>query len=1230
MNQRILNIIFFLAITPLVAWCEGKPGEIEKSFVNPPASARPWCYWYWMNGNVTREGIIADLQGMHDVGVGGVLLFDIGIHPAGTVTNRSREWYDLVKLSVAEAQKHDIKVSFHCPGWSASGGPWITPDKGMQELTWSETEVKGGSEISVRLPQPLTKLKCYSDIAVLAIPAADDDKILPIPEFRDTDGKPLSKGAAAMDCDATTIASLPREFDLVYPEPVQIRSMFVRGANGIETVQAVLSVWDEALGSFRVLGTNRNYTSGPFSSQLSYATVEPVKASKFRVLFPTKRASHVNLEQLVLTGGFRVSDWPCKAGFATDHIETGPRDVQPKPEQVIPPDRIVDLTGKLAADGELKWSAPAGRWIILRMGYTPTGVNIAPAPMGGDGLECDKMSRDVTDFHYDQCVTPVLRDLGSDLTKKAVAYYHVDSYEAGWQNWTAKLPKDFKARRGYDIKKYLPALTGRVVGDIETTEKFLWDFRRTIGDLFADAHYGRLAERCHADGLQFSTEPYGGPFEMLQVGLRADHPMMEFWLPTNPNSRKFAAEAVSVGHSGERAIIGAESFTSGAPDPTRDERWNNHPFSLKTLGDYVYCCGVNRFVIHVSAHQPLVGEKFKPGFTCGCNGIHFDRGNTWWEHGAKEWVDYLARCQALLQAGEPVADALYFLGNDSPYGCGPFDPALPEGYDYDACNSEVLEKLKVKDGKITLPLGKQYRYLVLPRHGRVTLASLRKLVDLAKDGARLIGPAPKGSPSLTDAASSAKYGKLTAELSGRLTSASSFASVLAADRLAPDFTFDDEPGLILHATHRRIGDADVYFVASAGQTSGEVDCSFRVSGKIPELWRPDTGRMEPCAVYEQTGETIRIPLRFDPAGSVFVVFRPGTSAVHAVGLALDNVAAGPKPVLTVRNARYGIIDDPQHSLDVTDKLAAKIQDGKIKFRGFNSLAGDPAPGVVKQLKVEYAMDGKTAEVVAKDGDWLRLPPPTGAGLPCELRSDGKQLELRSCDAGKYTVAFSGGRTQAVEIASVPAPLHIEGPWTVKFPSGWGAPEKIELPNLISWPEHTDIGVRYFSGTAVYRKVFDIPPGFRIQDSGVRSESKNVELETRNSKLLLDLGRVEVIAEVWVNGKSLGTLWKPPFSVDVTDVIKQGANELEVRITNLWPNRLIGDEAYPDDMAVGYSWTGGGIHSWPQWLKKGVTRPEPRRQTFFTWKHWNKDETLLPSGLLGPVTLKTEAGVVVKQ
>ena len=1040
---KMTIVLLTLGVTALRA------DELIDRFTTPPAEAKPWLYWYWMNGNVTREGIRADMQAFADVGVGGAITFDIGIFPAGMVTNRSREWYDLVKFATTEAAHHGIKMSFHCPGWSASGGPWITPELGMQELTWSETTVEGPRELSTKaLPQPPSRLDYYRDAAVIAFPTPAGDEPLPKPQLVDVDGKPLPSGAA----------TLPAEFDLVFSQPVELRSVFVRVARATGAFNAELSAFEKSDGKSRSTARFRSHLCGPFSANIGSATFAPLRANRFRLAFTGRKISkRVVIEQMELHSGYRVPDWTSKAGFATDRVEPRPATPAPLPADLIALDQIVDLTGKPT------WSVPPGRWTILRIGHTPTGIHIAPAPLGGDGLECDKLSREAADFHYNQCVTPVLREFGPELTKQAVAYYHVDSYEAGWQNWSAKFPHEFRARRGYDLAKYLPAVTGRVAGDLATTEKFLWDFRRTIGDLYADNHYGQLAKRCHNDGIEFSTEPYGGPFECLQVGARADHPMIEFWLPTKPQGKKITFHGVSAGRTAGRNIIGAESFTSGPPE----EKWNSHPFSMKALGDFIFCCGVNRFVIHTSAHQPLVGDHFRPGFTCGQNGIHFDRANTWWQHGAKEWASYLARCQSLLQTGEHVADALYFQGNDSPNGIGPFDPALPDGCDFDACNAEVLDRLRIHDGQVVLPSGKSYRYLVLPRHGRVTLASLRKIAALANDGARIVGTLPKESPSLADATGHDEFQRLARE----------FSPTPSFPELPPDFAFDHASGLVLHSIHRCTGETDIYFVASASQQTGQADCRFRVTGKLPELWDPATGQTRTTAAWHTENGVTTIPLQFDPSGSIFVVFRKPTATLQATG----------------RN-------------------------------------------------------------------W----------------TDYRPLQ------------------------------EINSNWTLEFPSGWGAPEEISLANLISWPDHSDTGVRYFSGTATYRTKF-------------QSKVANPQLN-----IVLDLGRVEVIAEVWLNGQPLGTLWKPPFRCDVTDALRAGENELGIRVTNLWPNRLVGDEQFPDDCAVQGPWPRGGIRAWPEWLLKNQPRPEPRRQTFFTWKHWTKDDALLPSGLLGPVTIQSGA------
>ena len=323
-------------------------------------------------------------------------------------------------------------------------------------------------------------------------------------------------------------------------------------------------------------------------------------------------------------------------------------------------------------------------------------------------------------------------------------------------------------------------------------------------------------------------------------------------------------------------------------------------------------------MIHVSAQQPLIGDHLKPGLTCGVNGIHFDRGNTWFRQGGV-WIEYLTRSQALLQQGQHVADVMYFQGDDSPHGTGPFLPGLPEGYDFDACGGEGLARLLVRrDGLVVSLCAKTYRYLVLPSDGRMTTRSLDRVARLLRAGATVVGSRPTDSPSLGDAPFENQRDDLLRKLwgdspppsgrravgKGRLIWGQTFTEILAADRLPPDFAYDDEAGLVLHAVHRQVADNDVYFVANASQRSGWIDCRFRVSNKTPDLWQADTGHRAPAVLFSQDGPVTRVPLFFEPAGSVFVVFRPGPTSVHATDLRFSASvgAAQAAPLRIVRAA----------------------------------------------------------------------------------------------------------------------------------------------------------------------------------------------------------------------------------------------------------------------------------------------------------------------------------------
>jgi len=711
------------------------------------------------------------------------------------------------------------------------------------------------------------------------------------------------------------------------------------------------------------------------------------------------------------------------------------------------------------------------------------------------------------------------------LVGKTFNNMFVDSYEAGLHHWTPSMREEFKKRRGYDPTPYLLTLTGRLVGDVETTERFLWDFRRTISDLFADNYYGYFAELSHDHGLLFLTEPYTSCFEGLQVGAKTDIPVGEFWADGGYSfSLRLAA---SLAHINGRAIAGAEAFTAGP----HIARWENHPGSLKRVGDMAWTQGINRFIFHSHPHQPWLDKV--PGMTMGQYGCHFDRNNTWWEPG-KAWMQYIQRSQFLLQAGENVADVLCFAGDAAPNGGVHRDDIKYAGYDYDACGTDIFAQLKVEDGDIVLPSGKRYRVLVMPDHGFLRPVFARKVRDLVHEGATIIGPKPIHTPSLErfpaseeeviaigeavwglcDGAEvkSNKYGK------GQVYWGVSPVEVLDELNVVPALKIPEGSPEIAWI-QRKTKEADIYFISNQSGRMVNTTVGFRTVGKKPEFWNAVDASINSVSGWTVDGEHTQVPLKLNPDESVFVVFR---------------------------------------------------RSGRPDYDPFVSIEG-PA---------EYEMDTL----------W-------NAGFKA-----GKKVQLRTWKSGGYTLKRASGKTKNIQVEEIPDLTNLAGPWNVTFQPERGAPAEARFDKLISWDKHPDSGIRYFSGTATYTIDFNLSQDYL----------------SNNHEVWIDLGEVEVIAEVRINGKKLGVLWNKPFRIEIREALKSGTNTLEIDVTNLWVNRLIGDEQYPEDI----EWMEGKyLNKWPDWLNNPKQRPESSRVTFTTWKHWNKDDKLLPSGLIGPVSLR---------
>jgi hypothetical protein len=983
--------------------------------------------------------------------------------------------------------------------------------------------------------------------------------------------------------------------------------------------------------------------SGGEQIQITLPRPEKLRNDYFRdiavLAFPTP-ASEQNGKP-----GFRVDNWRSKAGFERDNaIQKDSREVDAKDR--IQLNAILNLSDKMNADGQLTWDAPAGKWTVVRFGHGVGGTRNRPAPREGRGNECDKMSKAAAEWHWKHTVQKIIDDVGP-LTGKAFRSVLIDSYETGQQNWTVGLDAEFQKRMGYALIAHLPALTGRVVNDVDYTERFLWDFRRVLADMWTENYFGHFAKMCHDNGLLLANEPYGVPGNMddFAVADVADIPMGEWWARTlgGPfiSSSKLASSAA---HTNGRRFVGAEAFTAGQMDAA----FVNHPYKLKAQGDYFFCQGINRFIFHTFVHQPW-DDDVLPGMTMAVWGFQNNRNNTWYEQG-RAWNEYLARSQYLLQEGKFQADLCYYAGENAPQTIKNRDalnPVPPPGYDYDMLSRGNLMKLTVQDGRLLLPGLMEYRLLVMP-DGAVRPEALEKVAQLIRDGAHVVWKKPSGTPGLQDfpaaneevqQACDALWQdcdgvsvKQIAHGKGTLYWPQPLANVLNKMGRAPDVEFQSmqpiAPTLVRSTgyewIHRNAGGTDVYLVSNQQEVARQVEVTFRVSGARPQLWHPETGDVRATPLYQFTDDgRTRVKLFLQPAESVFVVFpasssenvaasRPTIINVLHDGKLTFGAPAEPGPELVIHKATYGVPGGgAELQQDVTELLRSRVINNSLHEEVKTKLLGpDPFPGRRKVLRVEYSLGDERLTATAHPRETISInrndevTPASPQAATLSVTDRG--VELSAWQPGQHELVYSDGSRRKVEVASIPEPLDLSKDWSLSCPEGWG-PQQMTLDDLISWPDHSDPQLKYFSGTAVYEKQFDIPKD-RLGESHV---------------VQLDLGDVQVIAEVIINGKNLGIFWKPPFTMDVTGLLKPTGNRLEVRVTNLWINRLIGDEQFPaTDVYIDGKKPGDAlIKRIPDWLTSDQPRPETKRKSFVICRFYDADSPLVPSGLIGPVTLR---------
>ena len=988
--MRIRQIILpalFLVLLSLCRFAEAGGDPLQAGFADPPQSARPVLYWWWMDGNISKEGITADLEAFKAKGLSGVIIFDAtGFRekvPVGKYGFMSPEWNEMFKFTLSEASRLGLTVSLNPVSGYCFGGAWVKQEEGFQHLFWVESQVNGpvkfeGNVFTSDGKDRLQTAKAGRVVAVMALP------------------------------------ELPAQ-----SKPAQIRDWEIKSAHG----------------DLHRVGGGRL------------------------------------LKKEILEGDKAEAD-----------------------EQAIPEDRVINLTARTDAHGNLSWEVPKGQWIIVALGQEFDGAWVYyPSRAARSGPHANYLDPKVTQKGVEAVVDP-LRKLLSPEVASALRYIHEDSLEVHDFNWTANFVDEFRTRRGYDPEPYLPVMAARVVGSRETANRFLYDVRKTIGDLVADNHYGKLTELAHARGLETHMQA-GGPHLLMIDPLkclgRADIPMGEFWAVSahrpNDDVRFYVKLQSSAAHIYGKRRAMFESFSAMG-----QLLWKDSPYDLKDCLDRAFCEGANWLALMDATARADLSKI--PGDSVG--GVPFCPTLTFWKK-AGDWFSYMSRCSYLLQQGQFVGDLVYYYGDQVPNQAPrkKIDPARGPGYDYDFINAEALiERLQVKEGRLVLPDGVSYRLLVLPDRSEMPLEILEKLKSLVEAGATVVGPRPNADPGLKNyPQADTDIKRLAAELwgdcDGNQVKEHSFGKgkvfwgippkdILAKLGIAPDFTCDvrtpapakwpaSEP--LADFIHRRDGNADIYFVVNRTASPMSAKCQFRVSGKQPELWNPVTARIGDAAAFSQGDGITSLPLELAPHESVFVVFR------RAI-----------------------------------------------------------------------------------------------------------QVDAKGKEAAQEPIA------QKLET--------IRGPWTVRFDPAWGPfspaggrqPGEFVFEKLLDWTRHPDEAVKYYSGSATYKKEFKF--------AGQKPAS--------GERIWIDLGTdVRNVAEVRLNGKIAGVLWCPPWKLDVTQLIVAGNIRLEIDVVNLWTNRLIGDSRLPEEKR--FTRTNGrtnGTHGDNQ----GKYTPET---------------PLFPSGLLGPVTIQ---------
>lgn len=1129
---------------------------LVKSFQTPPKDARPQVWWHWMDGNVSKEGIRKDIEWMKRNGIGGFHQFDAGgvnMPRAAKVKlpYLSDGWKDAFRFALNLADSLDMDVTIaSAPGWSSTGGTWVKPEDAIKKLEWRSIDTRGG-KISVQLPDLYNVVGPYQDYHT------DNDRIKIEPYGKDLyvlavrlpySDKSMNALGAQISKSESTISVEFRKPQTIKSLTLKTMAMGDRPRTGKPECRNILECSDDGLKWRKVCDIE--------PTVLPYLTVNvpPTCAQFFRVkgeklesleLFTVMKINHC--QEL---GGFGIIHdfWKYHTPYSKDAIRTSD---------------IIDLTGKMTADGKLECSLPAGRWRIYRFGWSITGKINHPASPEATGLEVDKLDPDAW-MRYFRTYLDLYKDAADGmLGEKGIRYLLVDSYEAGAYTWTPKLAKEFKARRGYDLLPWLPVLAGEIIGSSQMSERFLWDWRRTLGELFCE-NYDRINEIVNEYDLagrytesHEASRAYTG--DGMDPKIKATIPMAAFWMENTPTGSAVPSaicdirESASVSHIYGQRLVAAESFSVNGDE---GRAYTYCPENMKYIADVGLSAGVNRFVIHESASQP--NDQYLPGLQLFRYGQWLHRNETWGEYA---WVltDYLARSSSMLQQGNSVADILLYYGEDlnitGLYGGQAFSslPQVPDGYNYDFANPTVLRSgIKVENRTLVAPSGARYRVLWLDRNCEVmSLDILKKIKEFADAGVIICGKEPKSCAGLK--ADDRAFASIVDDIwhsRRKNVFAKGLEDCLRRIGIQPDFratvTSPVAEPVVRHSspTIKATGGSAGHFDKLSDQENAvEAPANAPDSyGDFKYVHRTLPDSTQIYWVRNFSGKDSNVELSFRDGGKFAAIFNPENGDVTDADVKFGNGRSTVSLPLLSADARFVVLSN--------------------------------RPQIKVSIDTVFVNTTDTTMICTSDS--TEVHPVDSLVSAGHFDTSASSAQRKLSDQGISLRDQQNSVAEPVEATTIQT---VTSTWQVHFNQKNGGTADEEFPELVSWTRKENPIVKYFSGTAIYKTTVTID---------------STQLAT-SARIFIDLGVVKNIADLSINGTPAGVLWKAPFrTADIKPLLKEGDNLLEIKITNVWRNRMIGD------------------------VQPGEKHPVTAIRRFY-----KSTDKLLPSGLLGPVRIITE-------